>query len=239
MEAPESVTRLSLLDRGRELSGVVHPGESWAAAAARIASSLHAAPSPLDLSGEVKRFVVDHDTVVAVRAMTHGDLPDVTRWRQSEHVRRWWIGEGEPTAERVEAAYAPGIDGLTPTRMWVAEVNGRSVGFLQDYRVGDYPDYALLAPDPDAIGVDYAIGEPAWVGRGLGVRVLWAWMLRAHHRFPQSTAFFAAPDHRNAMSLRVLAKAGFREGLWFDEPQPDGTVETVVGCTLDVPTVLA
>ena len=69
--------------------------------------------------------------------------------------------------------------------MWVAEVNGRSVGFLQDYRIGDYPDYAVLAPDPDAIGVDYAIGEPAWSGRGLGARVLWAWMLRARHRLPR------------------------------------------------------
>ena len=32
---------------------------------------------PVDLSGEVKRFVVDHDNRVALRAMTRGDLPDV------------------------------------------------------------------------------------------------------------------------------------------------------------------
>ena len=52
------------------------------------------------------------------------------------------------------------------------------------------------------------------------------------------TSYFAAPDHRNAASLRMLAKAGFTEGLWFDEPQEDGTVDTVVGCTLDVARVL-
>ncbi len=229
---------LSVLDRGRELDGVVRPNESWVAAARRIASSIHAEPTPLDLSGTTKRFAVDHDTVVAVRAMTHGDLPDMTRWRQCDHVHRWWAGDGEPTRELVEASYAPRIDGLRPTRMWVVEVNGRSVGFVQDYRVGDYPDYALLGPDPEAIGVDYAIGEPAWLGRGLGVRMLWAWMLRARHRFPTATSFFAAPDHRNAASLRVLEKVGFEPGLWFDEPQDDGSVDTVVGCTLDVPRVL-
>jgi aminoglycoside 6'-N-acetyltransferase len=170
--------------------------------------------------------------------MTRGDLADLTRWRQSEHVHRWWASDGEPTPELVSEKYAASIDGMTPTRMWVAEVNGRSVGFVQDYRIGDYPDYALLGPDPDAIGLDYAIGERAWTGRGLGVRLLWAWMLRARHRFPDSRAFFAAPDHRNAASLRILAKAGFTPGLWFDEPQDDGTVDTVVGCTLDVARVL-
>lgn len=224
-------------DRGRDLAGVVHDGESWAAAARRTAASVHGDPVPVDLSGEVKQFLVDHDNRVTVRAMTRGDLRDVTRWRQSEHVRRWWASEGEPTAEAVEARYGPRIDGMSPTRMWVAEVNGRSVGFVQDYRIGDYPDYVVLGPDPDAIGVDYALSEE-WSGRGLGARVLWAWMVRTRHRFPGATTYFAAPDHRNAASLRMLAKAGFVEGLWFDEPQEDGTVDTVVGCTLDVRRVI-
>ena len=49
--------------------------------------------------------------------------------------------------------------------------------------------------------------------------------------------FFAAPDHRNAASRRVLAKCGFVEGLWFDEPGHHGGVDTVVGCTFNVATV--
>ncbi len=229
--------RLVVHDRGRDLAGVVHDGESWAAAARRTVASLHVEPSPVDLSGEVKQFLVDHDNRFTIRAMTRGDLADVTRWRQTDHLHRWWASDGEPTPERVAEQYGPSIDGMTPTRMWIAEVNGRSVGFLQDYRIGDYPEYAVLGPDPDAIGVDYALCEE-WSGRGLGARVLWAWMGRARNRFPKATMFFAAPDHRNAASLRMLAKAGFTEGLWFDEPQEDGTVDTVVGCSLDVRCVL-
>jgi aminoglycoside 6'-N-acetyltransferase len=224
-------------DRGRDLSGVVRPGESWASAARRTCASMHADPVPRDLSGHVKEFVVDHDTRVAVRAMTRGDLVDVVRWRQSEHIGRWWASEGPPTRERIEQRYGPDIDGMSPTRIWVAEVNGRSIGFVQDYRIGDYPEYAVLGPDPEAIGVDYALAEE-WSHRGLGVRVLWEWMLRTRRRFPDATTYFAAPDHRNAASRRILAKAGFEEGVWFDEPQEDGTVATVVGCSLDVRRVL-
>lgn len=225
--------------RGRELTGVVRAGESWAAAARRTAAMIQGTePVPLDLSTEPLRFVLDHDTVVSVRAATRGDLPDLVRWRQAAHVLKWWVSDGEPTAERVTEQYGPDLDGMTPTRMWIGEVNGRSVGFLQDYRISDYPEFAQLAPDPDAIGFDYAIGDPAFVGRGLGVRVIWAWMQRARHRFPRAEAFFAAPDHRNEPSLRVLDKLGFARGTWFDEPTADGSVSTVVGCTLAVPTVL-
>jgi len=223
-----------VLDRGRELTGAVRDGESWAAAARRTCASMHTEPEPLDLSGETKRFVVDHDIRIAVRAMTRADLDDVVAWRSSKAVRRWWSAGDALDPERTASRYAERVDGLSPTRMWVIEVNGRSVGFVQDYRIGDYPDYALLGPDPDAVGVDYAIGADHWRGQGLGPRVLWAWMLRARARFPDASAFFAAPDHRNAASLRVLAKSGFQEGVWFDEPQEDGTTRTVVGCSLDV-----
>ena len=63
-------------------------------------------------------------------------------------------------------------------------------------------------------------------------------MLRARTRFPEATSYFAAPDHRNVASLRVLAKAGFTEGVWFDEPQENGETSTVVGCSLDVRRVI-
>jgi aminoglycoside 6'-N-acetyltransferase len=234
---PEGPVQVVVLDRDRELTGVVRDGESWAAAARRTCASLQTAPEPLDLSGATKRFVVDHDTRVAVRAMTRADLSDLAGWRAAEHVRRWF-SPGATTLAEVEAKYGPRIDGLSPTRMWVIEVNGRSVGFVQDYRIGDHPDYAVLGPDPEAIGVDYAIGADQWRGRGIGPRVLWVWMLRARARFPEARSYFAAPDHRNLASRRVLCKAGFTEGLWFDEPQDDGRVTTMVGHTLDVHRVI-
>jgi len=230
------VSRLTVLDRGRELAGVIRPGESWVAAARRTCASMTGNPVPLDLSGEVKRFVIDHDLTVGLRAMGRGDLADVARWRQAAHVRRWFVGDTD--LEAMTSHYGSRIDGTTSTRMWVVEANGRSVGFCQDYLVRDHPEYAVLTPDPDALAVDYAIGDEAFTGRGVGTRMLWAWLVGARRRHPGVTHCFAAPDHRNVASLRILEKVGFVPGTWFDEPQKDGSVDTLVGCTLDVARVL-
>ena len=232
------LTHLTVLDRGHELGGIIRQGESWAAAARRTCASMTGEPVPLDLSGEVKQFHIDHDLRVSLRAMTRGDLPDVATWREAAHVHEWYASDGEPDLDAVTERYGPRIDGTTPTRMWVVEANGRSVGFCQDYRLRDYPDYAVLTPDPDAVGLDYAIGDPRFTGRGIGTRMLWAWLVGARRRYPDVAAYFAAPDHRNAASLRVLAKVGFEQGVWFDEPQRDGSVTTMIGCTLDVARVL-
>ncbi|MGY0385993.1 GNAT family N-acetyltransferase [Nocardioides sp. WG-D5] len=219
----------------QRLGGVTRPGESWASAATRIAGRPAYA---VDLSGEVKEFSSDPMPVVALRPMTRGDLPHLVRWLNAEHVHRWYSVDGEPTPEWVAENYGPDIDGKTPVTFWVIEVNGRSVGFCQDYRISDEPDYALLTPDPDAIGFDYAIGEPAFVGRGIGPRMAWVWLTSIPRRYPGATACFAAPDHRNAASLRMLDKVGFEQGTWFDEPQPDGSTTTMVGCSLDLRRVL-
>ena len=235
----DDATHLTIRDRGHELSGVVRPGESWRSAARRTCASLHVEPTALDLSAEVKRFVIDHDRKVALRAMTRADLKDVARWRSADHVRRWWPSVEDPTLDQVTARYGSRIDGNVPTRMWVVEVNGRSVGFCQDYRIRDHPEFAVLVPDPGAVGVDYVVGEPHLVGAGVGTALLWTWMVSAQRRYRDVTTYFAAPDHRNAPSLRVLAKVGFVQGTWFDEPQADGEVSTLVGCSLDVARVVA
>lgn len=229
---------LTVLDRGHEFGGIIRPDESWAAAARRTAGGMTGDPVPLDLSGEIKRFTIDHDLRLALRAMGRGDLPDLARWRSAEHVLTWFAADGPPDLDSVTEQYGPRIDGMTPTRMWVVEANGRSVGFCQDYRLRDYPDYAVLTPDPEAVAVDYAVGDPRFVGRGIGTRMLWAWLTAARRRYPDVTSYFAAPDHRNAASLRVLAKVGFEQGTWFDEQRRDGSTATVIGCTLDAVRVL-
>ena len=216
-------------------------GESWAEAADRLAQasgSSGAGPVlAVDLSADPLVFRLDEEHRFAIRPMTVGDYGDVTRWVNEPHVAQWW--DDERSSEQVAAHYGPGIRGEVATRLWIWEVNGRSVGFSQDYRIRDHPEHVLLCGRPDAIGFDYAIGEPAWVDRGIGTSLLWVFLRDiVAPAYPEASELFAAPDHRNSRSLRVLEKLGATQGLWFDEPQPNGRVDTVVGCSIDVPRVI-
>jgi RimJ/RimL family protein N-acetyltransferase len=215
----------------------VQAGESWAEAADRLSPD----GGPVlaaDLSADPLVFRTDHEHVFAVRPMTPGDFPEVARWVNEPHVARWW-GEGRRTEAEIARHYGPALRGEDPLRVWVWEVNGRSVGFAQDYRIRDHPEYALLTARPEAIGVDYGIGEPAFVGRGLGTSLLWVFLRDiVWPAYPGAAEYFAAPDHRNAASLRVLAKLGFVEGIWFDQRRAHHGTETLVGCSLDVAQVI-
>ncbi|MGH3503399.1 MAG: GNAT family N-acetyltransferase, partial [Nocardioidaceae bacterium] len=99
-----------------------------------------------------------------------------------------------------------------------------------------YPEYAAKTHDPEAVAIDYLIGEPALVGRGLGTRMIWEFcrdVLRPD--YTDAVHFLASPSNRNKRSLRTLQKCGFTQGLWIDPPSDPGEPpDTEIVCTLDV-----
>ncbi len=145
---------------------------------------------------------------VAFRPLALADLPALLSWQHAPHVVRWFPERLDLAA--AQRKYGPRIAGESPTRMQIAVVDGRDAGFLQHYRVGDYPEYAAATGLPEAIGVDYAIGLPELTGHGLGPQLIWAYLRDvAAPAHPAARQALASPDVANAPSVRALEKAGF------------------------------
>jgi len=167
---------------------------------------------------------------IAFRPLALADLPALVSWQHAPHVAPWFPERLDLAA--AERKYGPRIAGQSPTRVHVASVGGQDCGFLQHYRVADYPAYAAATGEPAAVGIDYAIGVQTLTGRGLGPQLIWAYLrdvvLPAH---PAVCRAVASPDVANGRSLRALEKAGF---VRTREIEDEGEHSRELLCVLDL-----
>ena len=154
--------------------------------------------------------------------MARADLRLVREWLQRPHVRRWWVER--QTYEEVVDHYLSAIDGKEPTDHYIALLDEEPIGFLQTYLAADYPDYAaMVGAGAGVAGVDLLIGDETLTGQGLGTEMLRRFVDEVVFAAPSTHACLADPDSRNAASIRVFEKAGFRIVREFHDPASDET----------------
>ena len=172
----------------------------------------------------LRLYVVASDTAavwnqVALRPMTRDDFPALAGWLRAPHVEAWfpWEHGKTPAIEAVAAEYGPSIDGTDPTELFVIEVEGRPVGFIQRYRISANPEWLVaLRPAIDAsaaFGIDYAIGELDATARRVGSTAIRQIVADIFERYPDADAVLVAMQQANRPSWRALERAGF-ERLW-------------------------
>lgn len=144
--------------------------------------------------------------MIAFEPLRTDDLPLLREWLGREHVRRWWRDGGQ-SLEHAQDALA----GRDRTRYFVIVLDGRPVGMIETYLLGDEPEWAaLIGEGPDGAGVDLFIGEEDAVGRGLGPRVLAQFAREIVFANPETNACVATVEEPNRRSWRAFEKAGFR-----------------------------
>jgi aminoglycoside 6'-N-acetyltransferase len=99
---------------------------------------------------------------------------------------------------------------LMPTHVLIVEQETRPIGWIQWYRWSDYPTHAArLEAEPNAAGIDLAIGEASEIGKGIGSSAIRQFILNVVATEPGITAIVTDPEDRNGRSCRAFGKAGF------------------------------
>ena len=150
---------------------------------------------------------MDDNGRVAVRPMGEDDLALVGGWLRQPHVTSWW--RDPPDEELAAIRGRVGAELADATRMLTVTVDDGAVGWAQWYWWDDYPDEATAidARSGDA-GIDYAIGDPAAIGRGLGRRLIAA-LVREIRRERPGAGILVAPEATNLASRAVLERNAF------------------------------
>jgi RimJ/RimL family protein N-acetyltransferase len=139
---------------------------------------------------------------IGFRPVTPADRPLLAEWIARPHWQRWWGEAGSEAASIAEGASAD----FGP---FVFTVDGRDAGYIQWWRPDGSWEIPVAAPPATTRGIDMGIADPAAVGKGLGPRVLAAFMDRLSAE--GVTRFLIDPAPENAAARRAYAKAGFVE----------------------------
>src|SRR5580704_1069989 len=124
---------------------------------------------------------------ISFRALEERDLTLLAEWLNRPHLRRFY--QFAPTTpEAVAAKYGSYIRGEVPTHGNLALLGGAPFGYLQCYRVADWPDWQAVVQTTEGISIDLFIADPDLIGRGLGRRML--------AQYVETIAFSLYPDER-------------------------------------------
>jgi aminoglycoside 6'-N-acetyltransferase len=166
--------------------------------------------------------------VITLRRLSRGDFPLLARWLAEPHVARWWAHDSAP--EALEADFGPDVDGLEASEVYIASLAGKGpIGLIQRFRMADYPDtrgeIAAIVPIPDdAISIDYFIGEPQHLRRGLGGAMIRHCVHAWWRDWPDAGPVIVAVHADNHASWRALQSAGF-ERIGSGLMTPDNPVD--------------
>jgi RimJ/RimL family protein N-acetyltransferase len=150
---------------------------------------------------------------IGFRRLAATDAPLMHLWLNLLHVTRWYIDE--PTElDEVAAKYAPGTPD-EPTERDLILYAGQPIGYVQTYRLADYPDYAIHVAEPEEIaagahGMDLFIGEAEYQHRGLGPLLMRRFLREIVFGRHAAPVCYLDPEPDNTSAIRAYEKTGFR-----------------------------
>ncbi|WP_305984880.1 GNAT family N-acetyltransferase [Roseibium sp. MMSF_3544] len=149
--------------------------------------------------------------MITFQPLTSENLPLLADWMARPHWREWW---GDPEEE---LSYVRDmIEGRDTTLPFIFQLDGTDMGYIQVWFVKDqlgtdwvqeYPWLELLPRE--AVGVDLSIADEKDLSRGIGTRVLQAFVDKL--RQDGYERIIIDPDPTNQRAVKAYRKAGFRE----------------------------
>ena len=150
------------------------------------------------------------ECAIAFRPVLPEDVPLIFKWYQEPHVIEWYSFDEPQTLGDTEAKFADIFNGKDPVSAFVMLADGIPIGYIQAYRIGDHDEYAkALQVHPEAVGVDLFIGEPDYVHKGLGSRILKQFVHEIVFGQMSSEYCVIGPEVGNKTAIRAYEKAGF------------------------------
>ena len=147
------------------------------------------------------------------RRLTRQDFALLARWLAEPHVAEWW--NHESSMDALESDFGSTVDGREPAEDFIVLCDGEPIGVVQYCHFVDYPEYveemeSVYPVGDGAATIDYLVGDPDRVGRGVGSRLIAEFVDFVWAHDPWATHVVVPVNSANERSWRALLRAGFR-----------------------------
>ena len=129
--------------------------------------------------------------------------------------------------QHLEAKYGPGIDEVSPTRVFVVDVDGRGAGIVQTCPASDYAWWPTELGLQDLVVLDGLIGEKSLIGHGHASEALRLLVTTLLPPTGPSAGICACTRADNFRTQRLLERAGFSK-IFEGDLERDGLRDHVV-----------
>jgi aminoglycoside 6'-N-acetyltransferase len=150
---------------------------------------------------------------IGFRALAEPDFATVRDWIARPHWQEWWGDPDEEVAVIRAGLREPGFSA------WIFTVDGRDAGYIQAWQPAGAWEIPVDAPPATTRGIDLSVAEAGDLGRGIGRRVIAAFVERLGADGIRRVLIDPHPDNERAR--RAYAAAGFvpaAEGMREDGP---------------------
>jgi aminoglycoside 6'-N-acetyltransferase-1b/aminoglycoside 6'-N-acetyltransferase-2 len=157
------------------------------------------------------RMIIDAAQAITFRPMRDDDVAVFHRWIRRPHVLQWWSAEDAVASlDDIRARYSQRALAAGNVHAYLALLGERPIGWTQWYvALGAGDGWWEDETDPGVRGIDQFLCDPALLGRGLGTRMVRAFVAMIFGD-PAVTRIQTDPSPDNARAIRCYARAGFR-----------------------------
>jgi len=146
---------------------------------------------------------------IAFRKLEKRDLELLYTWLCNEEIYKWY-GKSKRTYEDIERKYLPRIEGQVPTKPYLIIFDRNPIGYIQTYKLSDYPDYAkCLGLDFDAACIDVFLGDVKNMGKGYSRLILRKFLEKVVFKIFSLDNAIIAPEINNLRAISAYESAGF------------------------------
>ena len=132
------------------------------------------------------------------------------KWLNSDHVKEWYCKKTW-TIKEIEEKYIPNILNEKPTQGFLILYDKTPIGYIQTYKIHDYPDYAeFVGINENASGLDLFIGEKEYLHKGLGMYIISKFLKEVIFMSSDSESCIIGPGPENSVAIRTYEKVGFK-----------------------------